>query len=374
MLVRRWLPPRLDAHLQRDLDNLLESTVQRGAKEVILGYEFDPAGPPQGLVGRLIASCHVIGEAEIKLCWRSGAVFRGPPATAGGAGAGRPYVVEVRYNSTRRVLAIRVFGPLESEWLWAALRFMASVMVNVSYEWPGVLWAGWLQCPAHAHYRVHLATPTEATIGSPLLPEASLGCDCLRDKGTVLGQAVSRLGNVIDTRTGDAFQFLIEETASVELQPAVEARDTRPTEETGADTQPALEAEADTRLPADTQPALEAEADTQPPQEAAGTHPARAFILVRAQPVVAEAAGQRKCASCRNALRDCRPSLWVSVPLASAFTLFLTLVTVEGAPVNLWTVSAVVVFAVLLIVAGLAAFFCPTQTPAVPQGGGEQDV
>lgn len=165
MLVRRWLPPRLDERLQKYLDRLLENTVQRGAKEVILGYEFDPAGPPQGLVGRLIASCHVIGEAEMKLCWRSGAVFKGPPAVAVAAAArdrvDRLYVVEVRYNSTNRILSIRMFGTLESEWVWAALRFIASVMVNISSEWPGVLWAGWLQCPAHVHYRVHLATPTE---------------------------------------------------------------------------------------------------------------------------------------------------------------------------------------------------------------------
>lgn len=173
MLVRRWLPPRLDERLQKYLDSLLEDTVQRGAQEVILGYEFDPAGPPQGLVGRLIASCHVIGEAEMKLCWQSGAVFKGPPAAAAAAARDRVdrlYVVEVRYNSTSRVLSIRMFGTLESEWVWAALRFMASVMVNISNEWPGVLWAGWLQCPAHVHYRVHLATPTEVRPPPPLNP------------------------------------------------------------------------------------------------------------------------------------------------------------------------------------------------------------
>lgn len=159
MLVRRWLPPCLGEDLQKHRDNLLENMVQRGAKEVMFGYEFDPAGPPQGLVGRLIASCHVIGEAERKLCWQSGAVFKSLPMA--GRGADEQYVVEVRYNSTPRIISIRMFGPLESERVWAALRFMTSVMVNLSNEWPGVLWAGWLQCPVHVQDVVHLATPAE---------------------------------------------------------------------------------------------------------------------------------------------------------------------------------------------------------------------
>lgn len=34
------------------------------------------AGPPSGLVERLIASCRVIGKVEQGLCWRYGAVFK----------------------------------------------------------------------------------------------------------------------------------------------------------------------------------------------------------------------------------------------------------------------------------------------------------
>ena len=150
----------------------------------------------------------------------------------------------------------------------------------------------------------------------------------------------------------------------MEVQQAEEAGDSRPAGEAG-DTRPAR---------ADTQTATEPGADTQSTQEAAETQPGREVVRrVEPQPA-AEAAGQRKCAACRNSLRNWRPSLWVSVPLASAFTLFVTLVSVERSPFNLWTVSAVVVIVILLIVAGVAAFFCSTMTPEGPHRGGEQEV
>lgn len=160
------------------------------------------------------------------------------------------------------------------------------------------------------------------------------------------------------TFPGDAFLLCSGTMAhNVESRPAQEEGGTRAADYAGADTPPALEARV----------------DTQTPQEAATTQPAREFVRIEPQPA-AELARHRRWASCSNALRAWRPSFWVSVPLASAFTLFLTLVTVEGSPVNLWTVSAVVVIVVLLVVAGVAAFVCPTQTPEGPQRGGEQEL
>lgn len=161
MLVQRWAPLNLTDHEQKALDDLLEGRRQRGAREVVLKWMFDRAGPPQGLVGRLIASCHVIGEAEKGLCWRSGALLKSPVVVEGG---GRLYVVEIRYTSIDRVLSIRMSGPLDVERVWVALRFMASVMVNVSKEWQGMLCKGWLDCPDHGRDHVYLATPTEVRV------------------------------------------------------------------------------------------------------------------------------------------------------------------------------------------------------------------
>lgn len=158
MLVQRWAPLRLADHEEEELNNLLESRLQWGAREVMLKWMFDWAGPPQGLVGRLIASCHVIGEAEKGLCWTSGAVLKSHAMLQG---ADRLYVVEVRYTSEDRVLSIKMSGPLEDDRVWIALRFMASVLVNVSKEWQGMLCKGWIDCPNHARDHVYLATPTE---------------------------------------------------------------------------------------------------------------------------------------------------------------------------------------------------------------------
>eukprot|EP00903_Cladosiphon_okamuranus_P018362 g16892.t2 len=78
-------------------------------REVTLNWEFDKAGPPYGLVERLIVSCHVLGE---------------------------------------RVLTAKISGPLDDMRVWLAIRYVASAMVNLSREWPGVRWEGWLDCEA----------------------------------------------------------------------------------------------------------------------------------------------------------------------------------------------------------------------------------
>lgn len=161
MLVWRWLPLHLTEELQEYTANLLGKKQQDGAREVTLKWEFDRAGAPHGLVGRLMALCHVVGEAETGLCWRSGAVFKSARVARG---ADRPYVVAIHYDGTKRVLSVRMFGHLENERVWVALRFIASVMVNISAEWPGVLWEGWLECADHVRDRVHLTTPSEVII------------------------------------------------------------------------------------------------------------------------------------------------------------------------------------------------------------------
>lgn len=50
--------------------------ILRGPEQVVLKWRFDWAGPPRGLVERLIASCHEIGKVEQGLCWRYGAVVK----------------------------------------------------------------------------------------------------------------------------------------------------------------------------------------------------------------------------------------------------------------------------------------------------------
>lgn len=92
MLVIMRLPDTSAPAQQRKLDELLESARQKiGVREVTLKWRFDWAGPPNGLVERVIASCHVVGKVEQSLCWRHGALFKSHVMTTrktGGNGKG----------------------------------------------------------------------------------------------------------------------------------------------------------------------------------------------------------------------------------------------------------------------------------------------
>lgn len=156
MLVWRWLPDDLCDHREAKFKRLL---VELGDHdEVTLRWTFDSAGAPRGLIERLIARCHVVGEAEEALCWRSGAVFCSARVAAG---IHLPYVVELVYDSTERALSVTIFGTLQSCRVWRVLRFVASVMVNISKDWTGALWAGCIECAEHPLRPLYLATPTE---------------------------------------------------------------------------------------------------------------------------------------------------------------------------------------------------------------------
>ena len=157
MLVWRWLPDHLGERGEATFKTLVEQLGDR-AQEVTLNWQFDSAGAPHGLITRLMALCHVIGEAEEALCWRSGAVFRSSRAPE----ATHPeFVVEIRYSTMEKMLSATVRGTLSSERLWVALRFVASLMVHFSKDWPGALWGGWVACADHPLQCLHLATPTE---------------------------------------------------------------------------------------------------------------------------------------------------------------------------------------------------------------------
>lgn len=73
------------------------------------------------------------------------------------------YSFVIRYDKTigkeRRVLSLRIFGPLDDARVWAALRWVASAMISVSREWRGVLWEGWPECAEGHIEKTYLVTP-----------------------------------------------------------------------------------------------------------------------------------------------------------------------------------------------------------------------
>ncbi|CAM9834872.1 unnamed protein product [Ectocarpus sp. 6 AP-2014] len=207
MLVIMRLPETCGT--EHELQELISYQMRRHSdREVTLMWRFDGAGPPYGLVERVIASCHAVGVVEMGLCWRYGAVFQSR-AMATSDGSDSLYTFVIRYDyavgDERRILSMRMFGPLQDDRVWAALRWVASSVVNISKDWPGVLWEGWPQCARCHRNRIYLATSDKAIIGDFLLADAAPGatrhgCDCLAVKGTVLSLVRERLGTVINTQ------------------------------------------------------------------------------------------------------------------------------------------------------------------------------
>ena len=134
-------------------------------EQVTLKWMFS-AGPPYGLVERLIASSHIIGKVEREMCWRYGALFKSHQWTRRRNKNVRLYTFVIHYeviydrehNHRDDVLTMRMIGPLADERMWVALRYVASAMVTLSRDWPGVRWKGWPVCPEHPTDRMYLAS------------------------------------------------------------------------------------------------------------------------------------------------------------------------------------------------------------------------
>lgn len=146
---------------QQRLDTLVKGA-WHGVRRVTLKWQFDSAGAPAGLVERLIASCRVLGEVEPGLCWRYGAVFRSH-SFAKQYPTGRLYRFFISYDRPAREMTLGMFGPLKSPRMWAAVRYVASVILNLSStsEWPGVRLKGWPECGVHPRDRIYLVTLSE---------------------------------------------------------------------------------------------------------------------------------------------------------------------------------------------------------------------
>ena len=163
MLVIMRLPEECTGTAKRDFDAGLEEALKDG-REVKVKWEFDSAGAPYGLVEQLIASCHVIGEVEQAACWKYGALFKSHQWTQRDRNEVRLFKFAIFYSisdDSEHLLTLRMIGPLENYLVWAALRYVASAMVNLSKNWPGMRWSGWPDCPKHPSTRFNLTPPGE---------------------------------------------------------------------------------------------------------------------------------------------------------------------------------------------------------------------
>lgn len=171
MLVIMRLLETCSEGQQTLLDSRIKEVLTVGVRDVTLKWEFDAAGCPYGLMERLIASCHVVGVVEYRLCWRYGALFQSRELTRRFGQNVRSYTMVIRYDikhdpleeDVAHVLTVQMIGPLENPRVWAALRFVASAVITLAKEWPGVILKGSPVCPRHPlnPSAVYLTTPNE---------------------------------------------------------------------------------------------------------------------------------------------------------------------------------------------------------------------
>eukprot|EP00752_Nemacystus_decipiens_P012508 g11078.t2 len=206
MLVVARLPKACNGDQQRLLDGL-STKMQPGEREVTLKWRFENGGPPDGLVQRVITSCHILGALEAALCWRYGAVFRKYLDLGGDTGGVPLFTMALsasRPDDSQREIVVRVIGSLGDERVWEATRYVASAVATLANkEWPGVGWEGWSEYAAHHEQRVYLTSSTDVAVGDPLIAEATAaaprgGFNCPSGAGGVLGLLLERLGNVVD--------------------------------------------------------------------------------------------------------------------------------------------------------------------------------
>ncbi|CAM9633838.1 unnamed protein product, partial [Choristocarpus tenellus] len=135
MLVIMRLPTKCPETVRDKLRRFEEAL---GDNKVAIQWHFDSAGSPYGMVERLIAFCHVLGEVWESGCWRYGVLLTGDS-----------HAVLVKYDGDRHLLTVTVFGLKVDLLMWGVLRFVASAVLRLSKDWSGVLWSASLQCPNH---------------------------------------------------------------------------------------------------------------------------------------------------------------------------------------------------------------------------------
>ena len=173
MLVIMRLPEECSDEQKSAIDFAIAEAL-RDCREVQLKWKFNTMSAPHGLVGRLISSCHVLGKVDLRACWRYGALFTSRQRTWR-QGKGVPlFKFLISYHE--RMLSLRMIGPISNDRVLAALRYVASAMVLLSMEWPGVQWTGWLHCPNHPEARMYLTKPREVRLAHATFLERGTIC------------------------------------------------------------------------------------------------------------------------------------------------------------------------------------------------------
>lgn len=168
-LVVLRLPRKLPPEIKTRLQGLAKTRKDWG---VVARWEFDRGSAPHGLVERLIASCHVIGDVIPETCWRGGACFVAHKGSKEAA-SGSSFVLSIEFSETpsgRRTagtLTVRAFGNRTGWAVWGALHFVISRIWRLFEEFAGLGWEAWVENPDREDEQnlFYLAGVKDTTVG-----------------------------------------------------------------------------------------------------------------------------------------------------------------------------------------------------------------
>jgi len=149
---------------------------------LVAKWEFRDGSAPHGLVERIVASCHVMGDLVRGTCWRKGACFVGNDAGKRAGGGSFALVLDFCEPTgsenipTAGTLTIRAFGARDGRAVWGAMRFAISTVGRFLGEFPGLSWRAWLECPADVGVLSHtLHGPAQQVCRSVCKPSLCAG-------------------------------------------------------------------------------------------------------------------------------------------------------------------------------------------------------
>lgn len=147
-LVVMRLPKKLPPEIKTRLVDLGKLRKEWG---VVVKWEFDRGSAPHGLVERLVASCHVIGDVIPETCWRGGACFVAHENSKTAAGGRFALSIDFSETTSNRrtagTLTVRAFGNRTGCAVRGALRFVISRTWRLFEEFPGLGWEAWIENP-----------------------------------------------------------------------------------------------------------------------------------------------------------------------------------------------------------------------------------
>lgn len=130
---------------------------------VVAKWEFDRGSTPHGLIERLIASCHAIGNVVPGTYWRRGACFVANIESLKAGGGS--FALSVHFDPRSEhmnipkagTLVVQAFGHRDGRAIWGALQFVISSALRLFKEFPGLGCEAWVECPTHRGPQLHLA-------------------------------------------------------------------------------------------------------------------------------------------------------------------------------------------------------------------------